>query len=152
MKGSNTTAPNQNYVFYGEPNNGQYQFPISNGEQSLLGNPYPSALDADKFITDNLSVLDALYFWVDGGSTSHILSDYLGGYAVRNLTGGTPPSIPSSLISGIGTAGSVTAPKQFVPVAQGFFIDAYASGNIIFNNSQRVFKTETFGVSIFYSS
>lgn len=152
MKGSNTTDPNQNYVFYGEPNNGHYQFPISNGEQSLLGNPYPSALDADKFITDNLSVLDALYFWVDGGSTSHILSDYLGGYAVRNLTGGTPPSIPSSLISGIGTAGSVTAPKQFVPVAQGFFIDAYASGNIIFNNSQRVFKTETSGESIFYSS
>jgi len=152
MKGTNAITANQNYVFYGEPNNGNYNFPITLGEQSLLGNPYPSALDANKFISDNLTVLDALYFWVDGGSTSHNLTDYLGGYAIRNLTGGTPPSIASPLISGIGNSGTVTAPTQYVAVAQGFFIDAIGSGNITFNNSQRIFKTEASGDAVFYRS
>nr|WP_321227914.1 T9SS type A sorting domain-containing protein [uncultured Psychroserpens sp.] len=142
MKGTNAFLIDQNYVFYGAPNNGEYLSPINIGEQSLLGNPYPSALDADKFINDNLLILDALYFWVDGGSTSHALADYMGGYAIRNLSGGTPPSIASPLISGIGDSGSVTAPTQYVAVGQGFFVDAYDSGNIVFNNSQRTFKTE----------
>ena len=150
MKGTNTTAANQNYVFYGAPNNGEYQFPISIGEQTLLGNPYPSALDAEKFINDNILILDALYFWVDGGSNSHTLTDYLGGYAIRNLTGGTTPSIASPLISGIGTSGGVTAPSQYVSVGQGFFVDAYGAGNIVFDNSQRVFKTESAGDTVFY--
>ena len=143
MKGPNASGANQNYVFYGAPNNGDYQFPISGGESILLGNPYPSALDAEDFITDNIAVLNALHFWVDGGSTSHILSDYLGGYAIRNLTGGTPPSIASPLIAGIGNSGTVTAPSQYVPIGKGFFIDATDSGTIVFKNSQRFFKLES---------
>lgn len=152
MKGTNTLLSNQNYVFYGAPNDGEYLLPINAGEQSLLGNPYPSALDANKFINDNILLFDALYFWVDGGSNSHTLTDYLGGYAIRNLTGGTPPSIASPLISGIGSSGSVTAPKQYVSVGQGFFVDAYGSGSIVFDNSQRIFKTELSGDSVFYRS
>ncbi|MFD2824667.1 T9SS type A sorting domain-containing protein [Lacinutrix iliipiscaria] len=142
MKGTNTLSSEQNYVFYGSPNNGDYFSTINLGEESLLGNPYPSALDASEFITDNLLILDALYFWEDGGSTSHALTDYLGGYSIRNLTGGTPPSITSPLISGVGTSGSVTDPSQYVPVGKGFFVEAYGSGTIVFKNSQRYFKTE----------
>ncbi|OBX23092.1 MULTISPECIES: T9SS sorting signal type C domain-containing protein [Bizionia] len=142
MKGANASGPEQNYVFYGAPNNGDYTFPITVGQEILLGNPYPSALDATKFITDNDGVLEALYFWVDGGSTSHILSDYLGGYSIRNKTGGSIPSIPSPLISGIGTSGTVGIPSQYVPVGKGFFIKSIGSGDIIFNNSQRFFKLE----------
>lgn len=149
MKGTNTPFVNQNYVFYGAPNNGEYLLPINTGEQSLLGNPYPSALDAEKFINDNILILDALYFWVDGGSASHALTDYLGGYAIRNLTGGTPPSVASPLINGIGDSGSITPPTQFVPVGQGFFVEAYSTGNIVFDNSQRAFKTESTGETIF---
>lgn len=143
MKGPNALTAKQNYVYYGLPNNGDYQFAITTGESILLGNPYPSALDAEKFLNDNISVVESLYFWVDGGSTSHVLSDYLGGYAIRNLTGGTPPSIASPLISGIGTSGTVTAPSQYVPIAKGFFVLAIGSGNVVFNNSQRYFKTES---------
>ncbi|SFZ94972.1 Por secretion system C-terminal sorting domain-containing protein [Flaviramulus basaltis] len=145
MKGTNTVSEKQNYVFYGEPNNGEYLLPISIGEESLLGNPYPCALDAKKFILDNLLILDALHFWIDGGSTSHMLSGHLGGYATRNLTGGIPPSILSPLIS----SGSVTTPKQFVPIGEGFFVEAYGTGSIVFNNSQRVFKTQTSSDEIF---
>ena len=54
MKGTNTILPEQNYVFKGVPNNGQYQIPISSGESVLIGNPYPSSLDSNKFISDNL--------------------------------------------------------------------------------------------------
>ncbi|MDO6622486.1 T9SS type A sorting domain-containing protein [Oceanihabitans sp. 1_MG-2023] len=150
MKGTNTALANQNYVFYGAPNNGEYLMLINSGEESLLGNPYPSALDTDAFITDNLALFDALYFWVDGGSNSHGTTDYLGGYAIRNLSGGTAPSVSASLIGGIGTAGSAEAPKRYVPVAQGFFVNAYASGSIVFNNSQRDFKTESSGDAVFY--
>lgn len=142
MKGTNTASISQNYVYHGAPNNGDYNFAITSGESVLLGNPYPSALDATKFLNDNNTVTGQMTFWVDGGSTSHYLSDYLGGYAIRNLTGGTPPSIASPLISGIGNAGSVTAPTQFVPVGKGFFVDAISTGTIVFNNSQRAFKVE----------
>ena len=150
MKGSGASGADQNYVFYGAPNNGEYTFSINAGEESLIGNPYPSALDTNKFILDNATVFDALYFWVDGGSTSHILSNYLGGYAIRNLTGGTPPSVFSTLIGGLGSAGSITVPKRYAPIGQGFFIKAYASGSIVFNNSQRDFKKESEGEAIFY--
>ena len=150
MKGTGASGTDQNYVFYGTPNNGEYTMSINAGEESLIGNPYPSAFDSNKFILDNASVFDALYFWVDGGSTSHVLSNYLGGYAIRNLTGGTPPSLFSTLIGGLGTAGSITLPKRYLPIGQGFFIKAYASGTIVFNNSQREFKKESDGDAIFY--
>jgi len=143
MKGPNALTPKQNYVYYGAPNNGNYPFEITIGEEILLGNPYPSALDAEKFLNDNVAVVDALYFWVDGGSVNHNLSDYLGGYATWNLTGGTPPSIASPLISGIGVSGTVTAPSQYVPIGKGFFVAAIGSGDIVFNNSQRIFKMES---------
>lgn len=150
MKGTNTVLTSQNYVYYGAPNNGEYLMPINSGEESLLGNPYPSALDAEAFITDNLALFDALYFWVDGGSTSHGTTDYLGGYAIRNLSGGTAPSVPASLVGGLGSAGSAEAPNRYVPIGQGFFVNAYASGSIVFNNSQRAFVTESSGNSVFY--
>ncbi|MEM5565091.1 T9SS type A sorting domain-containing protein [Psychroserpens sp. AS72] len=143
MKGTNSLLAEQNYVYSGTPNNGDYFLPIVLGEQSLIGNPYPSAIDASQFINDNLLILDALYFWVDGGSTSHALTDYLGGYSIRNLTGGITPSVASPLISGIGTSGSITEPSQYVQIGQGFFVNAYGSGNIAFNNGQRKYVTES---------
>lgn len=141
---------NQNYVFMGVPNNGDYTFPILAGETMISGNPYPSAIDARKFIQDNLPVFDNIQFWVDGGSASHYLSDYQGGYSVYNLTGGVSPSIISS-ISGLGSSSGII-PKRYIGVAQGFAIDAITDGNINFNNSQRVFKTEDDVNSAFYKS
>jgi hypothetical protein len=146
MKG--TGMASQNYVFKGVPNDGDYIFPIVNGESALIGNPYPSAIDSDKFITDNLLLLDKLLFWVDGGSNSHNLSDYLGGYSIYNLTGGVSPSVISS-ISGLGTAESII-PKRYMAIGQGFFVEATETGSILFDNSQRFFKTEDGINSNFY--
>jgi len=45
----------QNYVFDGKPNNGDITLPIFSGSDYLVGNPYPSAIDANEFIYDNIS-------------------------------------------------------------------------------------------------
>jgi len=148
MKG--TGVLNQNYVFKGVPNNGDYSFPILTGETIISGNPYPSAIDANKLIQDNLSVFDNIQFWVDGGSNSHILSDYQGGYSVYNLTGGVAPSIINA-IGGLGSSSGII-PKRYIGVAQGFAIEAIGDGNIIFKNSQRTFKVEDLVNSNFYKS
>jgi hypothetical protein len=148
MKGTGTT--NQNYVFKGTPNNGTYTFTLVANESQLLGNPYPSALDSEKFITDNLSVIDRINIWVDGGSNSHYLANYLGGYSVQNLTGGVAPSIIAS-ISGVGLASGII-PKQYIAVAQGFFVTALTSGDISLENSQRAFQTEDGVQSNFYKT
>ncbi|KAF2518821.1 hypothetical protein EYY60_00010, partial [Flavobacterium zhairuonense] len=61
----------------------------------LLGNPYPSALSADAFITANNTLLDGtLYFWTHNtpvvliGAYQYTTDDY----AVYNLSGGTGTS------------------------------------------------------------
>ncbi|HCU06984.1 MAG TPA: ABC transporter permease [Holosporales bacterium] len=147
MKG--TGAANQNYVFKGLPNDGDYSFPIATGQSVLLGNPYPSALDSQEFINDNPSV-NQIEIWIDGGSDTHYLADYEGGYGVLNNTGGVAASVPSGIF-GLGTSSGVT-PKRYLAVAQGFFVEAISNNPIVFNNSQRIFKTETSGDSNFYKS
>ncbi|WP_338356652.1 T9SS type A sorting domain-containing protein [Yeosuana marina] len=151
MKGT-AASPNQNYVFKGVPNDGEYTFSINSGESVLLGNPYPSALDAGKFIDDNPTIIDQIEFWVDGGSNSHYLANYLGGYAIWNKTAGVAPSVVISSIAGLGNADSVLAPTQYIPVGQGFFVEALDGGIITFNNSQRIFEKEDTGNSIFYKT
>jgi len=163
MKGTNTSEPTQNYVFKGMPNDGTYQFITSAGEYVLLGNPYPSAIDTDEFIKDNISVGNGgyaaadiingtLYFWVEGGSTSHFYSGYFGGYATYNLTAGAPPSVVPIMVGGLGASEFASPPKQFLAIAQGFFVEGASNGNIVFKNSQRVFKTEGSGESLHYKS
>ncbi|MFD0835587.1 GEVED domain-containing protein [Mariniflexile aquimaris] len=150
MKGPGTgsiTTP-QNYVLLGKPNNGDINLPISAGNEYLVGNPYPSALDANQFIQDNGnsgsgSTTGTLYFWEHWGGGSHILSEYQGGYATYTLAGGVPAA--SS-----GTSGTATkTPKRYIPVAQGFFVTASNSGTIKFNNGQRVFQIEDGENSLF---
>ncbi|WP_185967794.1 PKD-like domain-containing protein [Formosa sediminum] len=150
MKG----ASNADYTFIGQPNNGDYLVNVSAGNDALVGNPYPSAIDANTFITDNQVMLNdggnngEIRFWRQSTTNnSHATKEYLGGYASLNLTGGNPAVAPAD-ISGIGDADNYI-PKRYIPVAQGFFITAGQAGNIIFNNGQRIYKTETDGSSIF---
>ncbi|WP_165932699.1 LamG-like jellyroll fold domain-containing protein [Flavobacterium cellulosilyticum] len=151
-----TNSIAQNYTFIGKPFNGLINCnSVLPDNLFLVGNPYPSALDAYKFIYDNISVAHGgtnavdvidgtLYFWQHSPTNaSHVLSEYSGGYAALTLVGGTPPIAPSQ-ISGIGT--STKNPYQFIPVGQGFFVNGAvtSSGNkaILFNNNQRLFIKE----------
>jgi len=130
MKG--TGASGQNYTFVGKPNDGDYSISVTGGKSTLLGNPYPSALDSDKFLLNNIGIISTLYFWDGTNDTSntHIRDSYAGGYATRAI--------------GIGTAyNSGAIPARYMQVAQGFFVDADVSGTIQFKNSQRAFSTGT---------
>jgi len=92
-----TGVVGQNFTFYGTPNDGSLIFNFTGaGETSLLGNPYPSALDITDFINTNLNSIDGtLYFWEHTGEDSdsttiegHTQAGYQGGYSQRNVSMG----------------------------------------------------------------
>ncbi|MDI1317068.1 choice-of-anchor D domain-containing protein [Flavobacterium sp.] len=142
MKGNGSIVENQNYTFAGKPNSGIITSTVGAGNLNLCGNPYPSAIDANKFIDDNASSLKGtLYIWEHySTNNSHNTIEYQGGYATYTKTGGTPPVAPAG-ISGLGS--SSTIPKRFMPVGQGFFVTGSATGGTInFNNGQRLFVKE----------
>ncbi|MFC3875729.1 LamG-like jellyroll fold domain-containing protein [Winogradskyella maritima] len=163
----------QNYVFRGKPNNGTIglagvnAIPLNSYYQALVGNPYPSAIDSEEFIKDNIPALNpdnspssansntagtmdgSLYFWEHYESNqTHILSEYQGAYAVLNLLGGVNTYNPT-LISGAGT--STKTPGRYIPVGQGFFVASTiaTNGYIQFENDQREFVREATGTSVF---
>ncbi|MBV1888573.1 MAG: T9SS type A sorting domain-containing protein, partial [Urechidicola sp.] len=166
--GASAITDDQNYTFRGKPNNGDFThttFPGSfdtNGNPfvTLTGNPYPSALDADAFIDDNINsigggsdgITGTLYFWEHWSDNTHYLSDYQGGYATYTKAGGTLSTSHPDIDPG--GAGNKTAPGQYIPVGQGFFViqhhddDGFgnltnpSSGSVEFKNSQRVFEIE----------
>ena len=166
MKGPGTATPDQNYEFLGQPNNGDFNLSITADNEYLVGNPYPSAIDADQFILDNISSVEninatntqnvingALYFWDHFAVNTHTLSNYEGGYAVYNLMGGTVAFLDDIRINATYVSGT-KRPERHIPVGQGFFVSAIddgaisgltqpiVGGNLSFKNSQRVFQKE----------
>lgn len=155
LKGDGAASATQNYTFVGKPNNGTIMLPIAANNMNLSGNPYPSALDANEFIKDNIPAANAgttasldgsLYFWEHApANATHNLAAYQGGYAVRNLVDGIPP------VAAIGTAGtgnSSKIPGRYIPIGQAFFVQANPTGGQIkFRNTQRAFVKETDVVS-----
>jgi hypothetical protein len=164
LKGSGASTGTQNYTFVGKPNNGLITTnTVSKNQLLLAGNPYPSALDSNAFIQDNLSVIGSntsdatngtLYFWEHYSSNNtHVLRNYQGGYAVRNLTGGIAPS--SANVDFISKAGTPSRgiPNRYIPVGQGFFISGRPSSTtstLIFKNSQRAFVKENETSNVLY--
>jgi len=174
MKGStglSSIATKQNYVFKGKPYNGDFTLSIVSGGSRLIGNPYPSAIDANEFILDNIKELvglnegrnsvnvfnGALYFWHHfGEENSHNLADYVGGYAAYTLMGGVEAYSTDELINNsTPLVGGGKIPERYIPVNQGFFVYAFLDadlsnaisttvdgGDIVFKNSQRVFERE----------
>jgi hypothetical protein len=151
MKGSGTEG-NQNYTFVGKPNNGLINSnTVLSDQLILIGNPYPSAMDADAFINDNAGSIDratdgTLYFWEHYlSNNTHVLKEYQGGYGVKNLIGGVAPV--SSGVDFISQSGNADkgVPNRYIPVGQGFFVNGKigSGGTIIFNNNQRAFFKET---------
>jgi 6-phosphogluconolactonase (cycloisomerase 2 family) len=135
-KKSTGEVTGQNYTFVGQPNGGDYTStigPFGSGRWSLLGNPYPSPIDADTFLADNSTAIEGtLYFYEAGDDGSHNSSSYNGGYATRISGMGNP----ATDLGGIGTK----VPDDNIGIGQGFFVEASATGGTVtFNNNQRVF-------------
>lgn len=145
------------YVFEGPFNNGVYNIPIYRNDAELndnnwnfIGNPYPSAVDADLFLAANASIDQtvgatngAIFFWshntlADANTNGNENLNYSqSDYAIINGSGQT-------------AGGDGITPNRYIPSGQGFFISmddgatsTIHSGNIrttdvIFNNSMRV--------------
>ncbi|WP_035668814.1 T9SS sorting signal type C domain-containing protein [Flavobacterium sp. 83] len=121
-------------VFSGIPNNGVVSVPIAATDTSnLIGNPYPSAIDADVFIATNAGVTDGtIYLWTHNTAITNnaYTSD---DYAVYNLSGGVGTS--PALKLGINN----TKPNGKIASGQSFFVtSSNGGGTAVFNNSMRI--------------
>jgi hypothetical protein len=147
----------QNYTFSGKPHNELITSPIGVGNEAVVGNPYASAIDAHEFIDDNgpgraNSITGPLYFWDHYESNAtHITELYEGGYATLTKLGAVPAVQHPDLIV-VPNLDQIT-PSRYVPVGQGFFVGASASGGLVtFENDQRFFRREATGTSVFLKS
>ena len=130
-------------VFQGIPNNGNYSVAITKsalGDLNLIGNPYPSAIDANLFVLGNASVFGGgttLYFWTHNtpmSNSSYVFSDY----ATYNFSGGT----------GVGTfvpGSNNSVPSGKIAAGQGFMIKGINTGTqtATFSNSMRISGNNT---------
>ena len=125
----------QPVAFKGVPNNGDVTFDVKADEYNLVGNPYPSALNATKFMQDNSTIIyGALYFWTHNTAitnNSYTADDY----ATYTLSGGTGTGPSTS--TGLNT----NTPNGFIAAGQSFFVGTKtvipANSKFIFKNSQR---------------
>ncbi|PWB20054.1 T9SS sorting signal type C domain-containing protein [Flavobacterium sp. HTF] len=133
---SNTAKADYEASFKGVPNNGIISGEsLLGGKYYLIGNPYPSAIRASKFLAANLFMNGTLYFWthntpvVLGGAYQYTTSDY----ASYNLTGGTATAPAKSGNSG----NNNNTPLGYIAAGQSFFASAASDGIIHFNNDMR---------------
>lgn len=134
-----TTTNAINLKFTGTANNGDITINIakvagndtSARNNNLLANPYPSAIDVDKFLTENNAILDGVvYLWRAStanatGTAAYSVADYLA-YTKAGTTGylGT-------------TSGQATFDGK-IASGQGFKVRALSDGTAKFTNCMRV--------------
>lgn len=169
MKGTGTVAQvgntnDQLYDFRGRPNDGDITVPVAFtdgvNQETLTGNPYPSALDMAAFLHNSVNpdILLTAYYWEsDSLVNSHYLTEQQGGYATWQPGGGSP--IPPELGGGttgeyspaafimydgsgnptgdpsVGTGGDYE--RRFAPIGQGFMVRGVNNGVATFKNSMR---------------
>ncbi|WP_432221053.1 T9SS type A sorting domain-containing protein [Flavobacterium sp. TMP13] len=166
--GTDTTNPDtstinnpgsaQRYDFRGRPNDGNISFSLIQDNLLLTGNPYPSALDLNAFLNENVTVTGGIaYFWdQDVTIDSHYLEDYSGGYgsyAAGSLGSDgiyTPATFKSYNADGSVNPGtevtSIIYPRKYAPIGQGFVLNAVTSGTVTFKNSHRIYIKEGSGL------
>lgn len=146
----NNAGSRQRYDFRGKPNDGTISVPVSNGNFTLVGNPYPSAIDLNLYLLDpaNAAVINGqAYFWEQVVVNSHILNQYQGGYGVYNPGTGIYTPAAFWTYDGAGNQGvpagaGTVFQRRFSPVGQGFMVMGTAAGSVTMQNAFRVFVKE----------
>lgn len=120
-------------VFSGIPNNGLITLPIVKTKSpNLIGNPYPSSLNADAFILENQNVLQgSLYFWTHNTpiANGQYTSD---DYAVYTIFGGVRTAAKNGGVNN-------TIPNGKIASGQAFFVlGNNQQGDIVFKNAMRL--------------
>lgn len=159
---TNNPGSAQRYDFRGKPNDGTITIILGANSSTLTGNPYPSALNLNEFLFDseNAATGGAAYFWEqDKTVNSHTLINYRGGYdsyapMTRTSQGVyTPATFSSYNGDGSMNPGGSLSPlainRRYLPIGQGFIINATATGTAKFKNSHRIFMQEAPGSSQF---
>ena len=132
-----TTQQNVNLKLAGVANNGVINVTVKNNPSSpnggtshnLLANPYPSAIDVDKFLFENSDIDGAVYLWTAATSsgTSETNTSYTqADYAVYNFAGEVTTSPIAQKIAGKIASG------------QGFNVKALRNGSVNFTNCMRI--------------
>jgi hypothetical protein len=135
FNGENVGYPySQPVQFIGKPNNGPITGEtVITGNSYLIGNPYPSALDADAFLAANNTILGGtIHFWTHNTAIAQSGSKYVyssNDYASYNGVGSTDTK---PAISGGAT------PSGKIGAGQSFFGTAVGNGAIQFTNTMRV--------------
>lgn len=126
---ANKTGLAQRYDFRGRPNDGNITVAVSPGNRTLIGNPYPSAINLNMFLIENsgrsfnasTGVVSAggnpnvirgeAYFWEHSKTgASHNLNTYVGGYGTYVANGsnvGTPGTWASATWNTYNASGTV---------------------------------------------
>lgn len=137
---TNTTKQAFTATFKGIPNNGNLEGEsLAAGKSYLIGNPYPSALDADILLDQNRMLNGTIYFWTHNTpakttATNQYSSD---DYASYNLSGGVSAksdkghSDDPAKDKGVKPTGKIAA-------GQAFFVTTNAGGKVKYNNLMRV--------------
>ena len=155
MKGAALATGNTALDYRGLPNSNVITVPVGADQTTMVGNPYPSALDARDFIhdTNNITVLKDgnIFYYYHPGTGSHNLAQYQFAYAGYTInaagtveTKPAPPLRNADITGDNATnAGSnpINTAERYIPISQGFFVDAASGipgGSFVrFNNTQR---------------
>jgi hypothetical protein len=132
-----------NLKFTGTANNGDITVPIANVPTSttsarnnnLLANPYPSAIDAKKFLTQNTALVDGvIYLWraVNTNSGAEGAAYTVADYIAYTQAGS----------AGYSGAGSDVYDGK-IASGQVFKVKAIATGTAVFTNSMRELASNT---------
>lgn len=126
-------------LFTGVPNNGNYTYTLSIGDTThrfnLIGNPYPSPIDAVKFVTDNRQygaekIKGTLYFCRKTNNANGP------SYSSWSRAGGATGTFVSNGGSEVNDLNGV------IQTGQGFFVEAEANATTVtFTNSMRLANT-----------
>jgi hypothetical protein len=145
----NNPGDAQRYDFRGKPNDGTINIPVVIAKRTLTGNPYPSAIDLNMFLTGNANCTGIAYFWEhDKAVDTHLIAEYKGGYGA--YAGGTSTYTPAVFYAYdvLGNQGAIASspgnmyPRRFSPVGQGFMVSGAATGNVQMLNTYRTFVKE----------
>ena len=133
--------------FTGTVNNGTILVPIvstslgnaanwDGDDWNLVGNPYPSAIDAEKFWRENAMnnnrIDNAIYYWSDDASNGQGYNQYAD-FATWNMAGGTAAS----------GGGNNDIPNGNISSCQGFWVKSTNTTNLVFNNEMRTTSNNT---------
>lgn len=123
----NSTTPTP-YLgkFTGIPFNGTVNVATHTGSFTSVGNPYPSNINADDFMSANPGI-STLYYWVNPPTAGQSGNNYA----------------TYTSIGGVAAGGGTHIPDEFISVGQGFLVQT-TDASVEFDNSMRVTDDATF--------